>query len=97
MSATIPTLVGMLIAGYILYLLLSPKGAVVFSRPTREIIARTPHVKYRTSPILKVALGSPRRRDRPLGDRGPRSSGVRMSRAAGTRGRRGAGDGSAHW
>jgi hypothetical protein len=45
-----------LIVGYILYLLLSPKGSVVFSPAYKEIIARTPHIKYRTSLILKIVL-----------------------------------------
>ena len=45
-----------LIVGYILYLMLSEKGSVVFSPAYKEIIARTPHIKYRTSLILKIAL-----------------------------------------
>jgi hypothetical protein len=46
----------MIIPGYILYLLLSPKGAVVFSPEYREIIERTPHIKYKTSWLVKGCL-----------------------------------------
>ena len=46
----------MIIPAYILYLLLSSKGAMVFSTEYKEIIARTPHVKYRTSCIVWGAL-----------------------------------------
>ena len=53
---SLPSLVGLLIVGYILYLLLSQKGSVVFSPAYKEIIARTPHIKYKTSLILKVVL-----------------------------------------
>ncbi|MFO0908485.1 MAG: hypothetical protein U0794_09005 [Isosphaeraceae bacterium] len=45
-----------LIPGYMLYLLLSAKGTVVFSREYQEIIARTPHVKMKTSCIVKAFL-----------------------------------------
>lgn len=48
---------GLLIGGFILYLLLSPKATVVFSPAYKEVIAKTPHVRYRTSLIVKVALG----------------------------------------
>ena len=51
-----PSLIGMLIVGYLLYLLLSEKGSMVFSPAYKEIIARTPHIKYRTSLIVKIAL-----------------------------------------
>jgi len=44
--------IGTLINGYILYLLLSAKGNVVFSAEYREIIGQTPEIKYRTSKIL---------------------------------------------
>lgn len=54
--AMIPSLIGLLIVGYILYLLLSQKGTVVFSPAYKEIIARTPHIKYRTSLLLKIVL-----------------------------------------
>jgi hypothetical protein len=40
---------GTIISGYILYLLLGAKGKMVFSPEYRDIIARTPHIRYRTS------------------------------------------------
>lgn len=43
---------GTLINGYILYLLLSAKGKMVFSDEYREIIQQTPEIKYRTSKVL---------------------------------------------
>lgn len=48
---------GTLINGYILYLLLSAKGRMVFSEEYRQIIAQTPHIKYRTSIIVWILLG----------------------------------------
>lgn len=45
--------VGLCITLYILYLMLSRKSAVVFSPEYREVIARTPHIKYRVSRIVK--------------------------------------------
>src|SRR5262249_25305566 len=51
-------LVSALIVGYVLYLMLSAKGAVVFSPEYRDVIARTPHVKYRSSFLwILVAVG----------------------------------------
>jgi hypothetical protein len=47
---------GYLILGYILYLLVSPKGSVVFAPEYKEVIARTPHVKYKTSCLVKAVL-----------------------------------------
>ena len=44
------------IPGYILYLLASAKGGMVFSREYKVIIAKTPHVKYQTSLIVKILL-----------------------------------------
>jgi hypothetical protein len=41
-------LMGWPIWGYLLYLLVSPRGSVVFSPAYREVIARTPHIKPRT-------------------------------------------------
>jgi hypothetical protein len=41
-----------LILGYVLYLLLSKKGTFVFSPKYQEVIAQTPHVKYRTSCLV---------------------------------------------
>ena len=46
-----------LIYGYILYLLLSAKGSMVFSERYKTIIARTPHIKYRTSLLVKLVVG----------------------------------------
>ena len=59
-TPAIPALFGAviccLIFGYILYLLLSPKSGVVFTHEYKDVIARTPHIKYKTSCILKFAL-----------------------------------------
>lgn len=41
---------------YILYLLVSRKGSVVFSEQYKEIIRRTPYLKYQTTLIVKVAV-----------------------------------------
>jgi hypothetical protein len=48
---------GTLINGFILYLLFSEKGSMVFSEPYHRVIAATPHVKYRTPIVLWIALG----------------------------------------
>lgn len=48
--------VGTLINGYILYLLFSQKGTMVFSDDYKQIIADTPDVKYRTSVIVWIFL-----------------------------------------
>ena len=48
--------IGTLINAYILYLFLSKKGRTVFSEDYLEVIAATPHVKYRTSIVLWIAL-----------------------------------------
>ncbi len=48
--------IGTLINGYILYLLQSKKGATVFSPEYREIIAATPHIKYKTSLLAWAVL-----------------------------------------
>jgi hypothetical protein len=47
----------LLIYSYILYLLLSAKGTMVFSPGYKEIIEKTPHIKYKTSVIVKIAIG----------------------------------------
>ncbi len=52
-AAIIPSL----ITGYIFYLMASAKGAMVFSREYREIVRQTPHIKQKTSIIVKVLLG----------------------------------------
>jgi hypothetical protein len=49
--------VGTLINGYILYLLFSKKGAVVFSDDYKRVIEATPHIKYRTSVVVWIVLG----------------------------------------
>ena len=49
--------IGTLIGAYFLYLLLSKKGSVVFSEEYKQVIAETPHLKYRTSKIVLVLLG----------------------------------------
>ena len=44
--------IGTLINGYVLYLLLSAKGKMVFSDEYREVIEQTPEIKYKTSKVL---------------------------------------------
>ena len=53
--AAIP--VGTILSIYILYLLLSKKGKMVFSPAYKDIIAATPEVKYKTSMVVWVVLG----------------------------------------
>lgn len=48
---------GTIINGFILYLLFSKKGKTVFSPEYQEVIAQTPHIKYRTSIVVWIALG----------------------------------------
>jgi hypothetical protein len=48
---------GTIINAYILYLLLSGKGRMVFSPEYRTIIEQTPHIKYRTSIVVWILLG----------------------------------------
>jgi hypothetical protein len=48
--------VGTLINGYILYLLYSKKGKMVFSEEYQAIRLATPHVKYKTSVVVWVLL-----------------------------------------
>ncbi|MBN1910865.1 MAG: hypothetical protein JW818_14060, partial [Pirellulales bacterium] len=48
---------GLLINAYILYLLFSSKGSMVFSSEYQDIIARTPHIRYRVSPIIWILFG----------------------------------------
>jgi hypothetical protein len=48
--------VGLIFEIYILYLMLSSKGKMVFSPGYREIIERTPHIRYKISPIVKVLV-----------------------------------------
>ncbi len=49
--------VGTLINGYILYLIFSQKGKTVFSEEYKQVIAQTPHVKYKTSIVVWIFLG----------------------------------------
>jgi len=48
--------VGTVINGYILYLFLSKKGRTIYSPEYLDVIAATPHVKYRTSIIVWIFL-----------------------------------------
>lgn len=47
---------GTLLNAYVLYLIFGPKGTVVFSREYKEVIAATPHIKYKSSIIVVVCL-----------------------------------------
>lgn len=49
--------IGTILSAYILYLLLSKKGSMIFSPQYKEIIAATPEVKYKTSIIVWIVLG----------------------------------------
>ena len=51
------SVVALLINTYILNLLFSKKGAMVFSAPYKDIIAATPHIKYKTSLAVWIILG----------------------------------------
>jgi len=55
-AAAAPNVFWLLINFYILYLMISAKGGMVFSPQYREVIAKTPHIKYKTSLILKLGL-----------------------------------------
>lgn len=48
--------IGTLISLYILYLLLSEKGRMVFSPEYKAVIAATPHIRYRTSLLNWILL-----------------------------------------
>ncbi|MCA9247887.1 MAG: hypothetical protein KDA42_12245 [Planctomycetales bacterium] len=47
---------GTIINGYILWLVFSEKGSIVFSDAYHEVIAKTPHIKYRSSAVMIVLL-----------------------------------------
>ena len=47
---------GLLFQAYILHILLSKKASVVFSPEYREIVAKTPHLRYKTSLLVKIVL-----------------------------------------
>lgn len=49
--------VGTLISSYILYLLLSQKGRRVLSAEYQGIVARTPHIRYKTPLIIVLLFG----------------------------------------
>jgi len=49
--------IGTIINGYIIWLIWSEKGKMVFTDEYQEIIAATPHVKYKTSIVVWVLLG----------------------------------------
>jgi hypothetical protein len=47
---------GTMISGYLLYLLVSSKGTMVFSSAYKEVMQATPHIRYRTSIIVWIFL-----------------------------------------
>ena len=49
--------VGTVINAYILFLVFGKKGTMVFSEPYKDIVAATPHVKYKTSKAVWIILG----------------------------------------
>jgi hypothetical protein len=64
MPATILAVIGLLgiplgtlINGYILYLIHSQKGKMVFSDEYKTIIAETPDIKYKTSLLVWIFIG----------------------------------------
>ncbi|MCO8120438.1 hypothetical protein NHH03_01720 [Stieleria sp. TO1_6] len=48
---------GTIINGYILYLLYSQIGQTVFSPQYQDVIRQTPHIRYKTSIIVKIFVG----------------------------------------
>jgi len=48
--------IGTLINAYILYLFLSKKGRTIYSPEYQDVIAATPHVKYKTSILVWIFL-----------------------------------------
>ena len=44
--------IGTIISAYILYLLMSRKGTMVFSPEYQQVIAATPHIKYKSSKVM---------------------------------------------
>lgn len=51
------SVIGLLIHAYILYILISAKSTLVFGPYYQEVIAATPHIKYRTSIVVWILLG----------------------------------------
>lgn len=49
--------IGTLISVYILYLLVSKKGQFVFTDEYQQVMAATPHIKYKTSVVVWIFLG----------------------------------------
>jgi hypothetical protein len=49
-------LLGPLIPGYIIYLMVSPKGSMVFSAEYKEVIRQTPSVRPQTSLLTRIVL-----------------------------------------
>lgn len=49
--------VGTLISAFLLYLLWSEKGKMVFSDEYKDVLAATPHIKYKTSIVSWIVLG----------------------------------------
>lgn len=47
---------GTIVGIYFLYLLLGKKGRMVLSEPYREVIAATPHIRYKTSIVVWILL-----------------------------------------
>jgi len=47
---------GTMISAFALYLLLSPKGEMVYSPQYKEIVQATPHIRYKTSIIVWILL-----------------------------------------
>jgi hypothetical protein len=48
--------IGTIINGYILYLFLAKKGRTIFSPKYQEVVAATPHVKYKVSIVVWIFL-----------------------------------------
>lgn len=49
--------VGTILGAYILYLLLNKKAGMIFSPAYKDIVAATPHVKYKTPVAVWIILG----------------------------------------
>ena len=49
--------IGTLLNGYVLFLLLSAKGSMVFSPEYKQVIEQTPNIKHKTSIFMWIFLG----------------------------------------
>ncbi|MGE9295746.1 MAG: hypothetical protein ACQKBV_05605 [Puniceicoccales bacterium] len=49
--------IGTLINGYILWLIWSRKGKMVFSEEYQDVIEKTPHIKYKTPLVVWILVG----------------------------------------